>query len=247
MDAFIWTIVSLLLVSAVSLVGILVFWLKPTHLTKALLVTVSFSAGTLLGDAFVHLLPEAVENGFTLQVSLSFLAGVIAFFVLEKFVHWRHCHQPTSREHPHSFGVMNLVGDAFHNFIDGLIVGGSYIVSLPLGIATTTAVVLHEIPQEMGDFGVLLSAGFSKRKAITLNLLTALTAVLGGVAAFALSSSVDGFSTALIPFTAGGFVYIAVADLIPEMHKETKPVKSAMQLIGIAAGIGIMIALLALE
>ncbi|NYZ75364.1 ZIP family metal transporter [Candidatus Micrarchaeota archaeon] len=247
MDAFFYAMASVLAVSCASLVGILTLLLRKDWLAKALLVLVSFSAGTLLGDAFIHLLPEATEQGFTLAVSLSFIAGIAVFFALEKFVHWRHCHTPTSKEHPHPVAFMNLVGDGLHNFIDGLVIGASYLASIPLGITTTLAVVFHEIPQEMGDFGVLLNAGLSKRKAVLFNFISALAAVAGGVAAFAVGSSIQWFSAALVPFTAGGFVYIAVADLIPEMHKETRPAKSALQLIGLAAGVGVMLALLSLE
>ena len=247
MDAFFYAIASVLAVSCASLVGIITLLLRKDWLAKALLVLVSFSAGTLLGDAFIHLLPEATEQGFTLAVSLSFIAGIAVFFSLEKFVHWRHCHTPTSKQHPHPVAFMNLVGDGLHNFIDGLVIGASYLASIPLGITTTLAVVFHEIPQEMGDFGVLLNAGLSKRKAVLFNFISALTAVAGGAVAFAVGSSVEGFSAALVPFTAGGFVYIAVADLIPEMHKETRPVKSALQLLGLAAGVAVMLALLSLE
>ncbi|MEW5955486.1 MAG: ZIP family metal transporter [Candidatus Micrarchaeota archaeon] len=247
MNAFEWALASLFLVSAVSLVGALAFLWKARRLAQALVLLVSFSAGALLGDAFIHLLPEAAEEGFTLGVSFSFLAGIIVFFVLEKFVHWRHCHTPTSKEHPHPVAVMNLVGDGLHNFLDGVLIGASYLASIPLGIATTIAVVFHEVPQEIGDFGVLLHAGFSERKALAFNFLSALVAVAGGLAAFAAGSAVQGLAAALVPFTAGGFVYIAVADLIPQLHKETRPLKSVLQLAGFCAGIAVMTSLLLVE
>ena len=246
MDAFFYAMASVFLVSCLSMVGLLAVSVKRKWLDKIILVLVSFSAGALLGDAFIHLLPEATQEGFTLSVSLSFLAGIITFFVLEKFIHWRHCHTPTSEAHPHPIAVMNLVGDGLHNLIDGLLIGASYIASIPLGITTTIAVVFHEIPQEMGEFGVLLHAGFSKKKALVFNFISALTAVVGGVLAFAVGSNATWFADALVPFTAGGFIYIAVADLIPEMHKETRPARSALQLVGIGAGVAVMLALLSL-
>jgi zinc and cadmium transporter len=141
---------------------------------------------------------------------------------------------------------MNLIGDALHNLIDGLVIGGTYLVSIPLGIATTLAVLFHEIPQELGDFGVLLHGGFTKRKALIMNFLTALTAILGVIIALILGQISEGFMLFVLPFTAGGFIYIATADLIPELKKETGGRKSILQLIGIVLGIGVMLCLLVL-
>ena len=206
---------------------------------------ISFSAGAMFGDAFLHLLPETVaEHGFTLSVSLSVLGGIIGFFVIEKLIHWRHCHMPITENHVHPFAWMNLVGDGVHNFIDGLIIGASYLVSIPVGIATTIAVILHEIPQEIADFGVLLHGGFSKKKALLVNFLTALTALLGGVLALILSHYIEGITVFLVPFAAGGFIYIAGSDLIPELHKEVKFSRSVLQVVSFVCGIGIMLLLL---
>ena len=141
---------------------------------------------------------------------------------------------------------MNLLGDALHNFMDGLIIAGSYLTSIPLGVSTTLAVVLHEIPQEMGDFSVLLKGGFTKSKALLYNFLTALSALLGALLVF-IVGNVPSLVDAIVPFTAGGFIYIATADLIPELHKETLPTKSLVQLFGFVVGIVIMFALLFLE
>ena len=246
MNAFFYAMASLVVVSGISLVGVFTL-VRQQGFKRFVWVLVSFAAGTLVGDAFLHLLPEAAANGFSSGTSFLVLAGIAAFFVLEKFVHWRHCHVPTSEQHPHPLAFMNLVGDAVHNFVDGLVIGGSYLASIPLGITTSLAVVFHEVPQEIGDFGVLVHAGLTPRKALLLNFLSALTAVAGGLAAFAVGAFVEGFSAALVPFTAGGFIYIAVADLIPEMHKETRPAKSALQLLAFAVGIAVMTALLSLE
>ena len=141
---------------------------------------------------------------------------------------------------------MNLLGDALHNFMDGLIIAGSYLTSIPLGVSTTLAVVLHEIPQEMGDFSVLLKGGFTKSKALLYNFLTALSALLGALLVF-IVGNVPSLVDAIVPFTAGGFIYIATADLIPELHKETLPTKSLVQLFGFVVGIAVMFALLFLE
>jgi zinc and cadmium transporter len=193
-------------------------------------------------------MPEVVERfGLTTRISLFFIAGMLIFFVLEKFIHWRHCHEPTCKSHPHPLAYMNLVGDSFHNFIDGAVIAGAYLVSVPLGIATTLAVVLHEIPQEIGDFGVLIHAGFTKTKALFMNFVTALTAVLGAVVTLLIASNIHNLEMFLLPFTAGGFIYIAGSDLIPELHKETRVSKSILQLVFIILGVGIMLAMLLLE
>jgi zinc and cadmium transporter len=167
--------------------------------------------------------------------------------VVEKIIHWRHCHHPTTEDHPHPFAKMNLVGDTVHNFIDGIIIAGSYLVSIPVGIATTIAVVFHEIPQEIGDFGVLLYGGYTKNKALFVNFLTALAAILGAVIALVLSSSVEQLAMFIVPFAAGNFIYIAGADLIPEIHKEVELSKSIMQGITFILGVLVMLGLLFLS
>lgn len=209
---------------------------------------VSFSAGALFGDAFIHLLPEIIDEvGFGLEISIYVMFGIGFSFVIEKFIHWRHCHIPTSKQHIHPFAIMNLVGDSVHNFIDGLIIGASYLVSMQVGIATTLAVILHELPQEIGDFGVLLYGGFSKFKALFFNFITALTAVVGAIFALLISSYVENITVFLIPFAAGTFIYIAGSDLIPEIHKEVDVKKSLLQFIAIILGVAVMLALLFLE
>ncbi len=229
------SIISVLIISLISLIGVITLAIQRRYLQKILLFLVSFSA------AFLHLMPEAVEEyGFTREISMFFLAGILVFFVMEKFIHWRHCHIPTSKEHPHPLATMNLVGDAFHNLIDGLVIGGAYLANFPLGFATTIAVVLHEIPQEIGDFGVLLHAGMKRSKALMFNFMSALTALVGVVISLLLAGSVDNYLMFLLPFTAGGFVYIAGSDLIPELHKESAPSKSLLQLLSLVLGILIM-------
>ncbi|MCJ7792665.1 MAG: ZIP family metal transporter [Candidatus Marinimicrobia bacterium] len=245
MNPWFFSFISVFLVSLLSFTGVLFLALQAEKLKKILLFLVSFAAGGLLGDAFLHLLPEAVETmGFSLEVSLAVLAGLLVFFVLEKFIAWRHCHIPTSKEHPHPLALMNLVGDGFHNFMDGMVIAASFLAGLPLGIATTLAVIFHEIPQEIGDFGVLLHGGFSKKKALFFNFLSALTALAGVLFTFFLGAKFTYLSQLLIPFTAGGFIYIAGSDLIPELHKETQLAKSLLQMLGLILGIGVMMILL---
>lgn len=235
---------GVLIVSALSLLGVFFLSFSPGFMEKLTLFLVSLSAGTLLGDSFLHLLPEATASvGVGLRIWLWLIIGLISFFILEKIVHWRHCHIQTGPRHPHHLGIMNLVGDCFHNFFDGVIIAGSFLVSIPLGVTTLVAVIAHEIPQEIGDFGVLLYSGYSRRRALFLNFVTALTAILGALAALLLGAKINNFSDLIIPFTAGGFIYIATADLIPELKKETAVHKSFYQLVSIIAGILIMLVL----
>ena len=234
--------------SLISFVGLLTLSIKAERLKKILLYLVSFSAGALFGDAFIHLLPEIVEeSGFSLSISLYLMLGIGISFIIEKFIQWRHCHLPNTKGHVHPFAMMNLFGDGVHNFIDGLIIGASYLVSVPVGIATTLAVIFHELPQEIGDFGVLLHGGFSKAKALFFNFVTALTAVFGAVISLLISSYVENITIFLVPFAAGTFIYIAGSDLIPELHKEVKVEKSFLQLIAIVLGVLVMLSLLLLD
>ncbi len=248
LSVWIYSLASVLIVSLISLIGILTIPMKKEKLEKILMFFVSFSVGALFGGALIHLLPAAVkEYSFDLKISLYLILGILVFFILEKFIHWRHCHIPTSKKHLHPVAFTNLVGDGLHNFIDGIIIAGSYLVSIPIGIATTIAVILHEIPQEIGDFGVLLYAGFSKAKALFFNFLSAIMALFGAVLAIVIGSRIENFSIFLLPFTAGGFIYIAGSDLIPELHKECKASESFVQFINLLFGILVMLLLVFFE
>ncbi|MBL7206424.1 MAG: ZIP family metal transporter [Candidatus Aenigmarchaeota archaeon] len=247
LEVWLYSIFSVIIISLIAFIGIFTIFLRMEQLRKTLLYMVSLSVGALFGGAFIHLLPEAAEAGFTIEVSLYVLSGIVVFFITEKLIHWRHCHVPTCEEHPHPFAYMNLVGDGVHNFIDGLIIAASYLAGLPVGIATTIAVILHEIPQEIGDFGVLIHGGFSRKKALCMNFLTALVALAGVVIALIVGGFVEGLSTFLLPFAAGGFIYIAGSDLIPELHKRTCESKSYLQLAAIVIGMFLMYLLVFLE
>jgi len=239
-EVWFYAVLSVLLVSLISLVGVVVLFLGGDLGKDKLMALVGFSAGGLLGGAFLHLIPESYAEFPPDSVSLFILAGVFASYLLEMVIGWRHCHIPTSDDHPHTFAYVNLVGDAVHNFIDGLIIGGAYLSSLSLGFSTTVAVILHEIPQEIGDFGVLLYAGFKPRKALLFNLASALTSVLGVVTALTLGGYVEGLTGFLLPFAAGNFVYIAGSDLVPELLDQKDLGKGLAQLGLMALGVLLM-------
>ena len=232
-----WILLSTILVSSISLIGILFITMKENVFKKLLPLLVSFASGSLLGASFLQLIPESLttESGSE-SAFLAILAGILVFFVLEKSL-WKHCHE---LECPvHTFAYLNLVGDGVHNFIDGVVIAASFITDIPLGIATTLAVITHEIPQEIGDFGILIYGGLSKRKALAYNFLSAIIAVLGATLMFFLASSFPSLPL-LLAFAAGGFIYIATTDLIPELHKETNLTKSAAQFFLLVLGIALM-------
>lgn len=243
---WLYTLASILLISLIAFIGRLTFYLNKENLDKLVLLLVSFAAGTLLGDAFFHLIPRAVSESKTLA-PVFILLGILVFFVLEKFIHWRHCHESACDDHPHAFSYVILFGDAVHNFVDGLIIAAAFLVDVKLGLATALAVALHEVPQKIGDFGSLVYGGFSKSKALTYNFISGLTAFLGAGIVLTLNSRSEFFSNLLIPFAAGGFVYIASSDIIPELHKTTKTKDSITQSISLLAGVGVMYLLLFLE
>jgi zinc and cadmium transporter len=234
---FVWIIASTFVVSLISLVGIFTIGIKEKLLAKLLFFLIGFSAGALLGGAFLHILPEALETNSSLNVFSYLILGLILFFLLERYLHWRHCHQEEGTCKTHPFTYLSLVGDTFHNFIDGMLIAVSYLVSIKLGLVTTIAVILHEIPQELGDFGVLVYGGFSKRKALACNFISAIAAVAGAAIAYFVADSVQGFSNLVLPITAGGFIYIAASDLIPEIHKERNQARATMAFAAFIFGI----------
>jgi len=244
---WLYTFASVFAISLIALIGIYGLTLSTKKLEKIILYLVSFSAGALIGDAFIHLLPEIVESvGFGLNISLYVLSGIVISFIVEKFIHWHHCHLPDVHGHSkiEPFALMSIIGDSVHNFMDGLIIGASYLLAIPAGIATTIAVALHEIPQEIGDFAVLVHGGFSQKKALIINFVTALSAVLGALVALLAGGIFVNSLPMLISFAAGHFIYIASADLIPELHKETDANKSFLQLFMFVLGILVMLILI---
>jgi zinc and cadmium transporter len=247
-DTWLYALASVILVSLLSVIGIVFLSISEAKLKQIVFVLVSLAVGSLFGDVFIHLLPQAFEKlEARLEASLYLLAGIFIFFVLEKFIRWRHQHDLESKNAIHPVGYMNLLADGLHNFIDGMIIGAAYLTSLPVGIATTIAVAMHELPQEISDFGVLLHAGFSKKKALIFNFLSATLAILGTILILLAGTTMHYFIASLLPLAAGGFVYIAGSDLVPELNKELEPAKSLVQLLAIATGVGLMLLLTLLE
>lgn len=245
MNELVYILGATLFVSLISFVGVFTLAMKKKDLEKSILLLVALSAGALMGGAFLHLIPEAVESSIGENVFLFVLIGFIAFFFIEKVLHWRHCHE----EHceVHSFAYMNIFGDGVHNFIDGLIIAASFMVDVHVGIVSTTAIILHEVPQEIGDFGVLLHGGFSRAKALLLNFVSALTAIVGGIVGYILSGVAETFTLMLLPFAAGGFIYIAASDLIPELRNEKKIDRSLLIFLTFLIGVFMMYAVKFLE
>jgi zinc and cadmium transporter len=244
MNASLYSILSVTVISLVSLVGLFFIGSIKNLSKKSLLILVSFAAGAMIGDVFVHILPElSEEGGIDLSKSLYILSGIVIFYVLEKYIHWHHHHgSADAAEHStHPVAMLNLVGDGIHNFIDGMIIAAAFVIDVKLGLATSIAVLAHEIPQEIGDYGVLIYSGLSRGKALMYNFFSALVAVAGAIIVLAFQQSGE-LLTVLTCLAAGSFVYISLADLIPETHKE--PSQSFVQLISMLAGIGIMFALL---
>jgi zinc and cadmium transporter len=240
-------------VSLVSLAGLVTLSLNETSTRRLAALLVSFAVGALLGDAFIHLIPQTFrQDAVTLQPSLLILGGMLLFFAVEKLLRHEHGllhkhHHPEMSARP-ELAAINVLGDAIHNFIDGVLIGASYLVSPALGVATTVAVLFHEIPQERGDFGILIHSGLSVRRAVLLNLASASAAILGTISALLLDAvSGAAVTVALIPVTAGGFAYIAAADLIPELQHDRTSRGLLLQVSLVSLGIGVMGLLTILE
>ena len=243
-----YSILSVFIISLVSLIWVFTLWIKTEKLKKIVIYLVSFSAWWLLWDAFLHLLPEIVEeNWFTLQISFFILLWIIFGLITEKIIHRNHCHMPITKDHVHHFAYMNLIWDIVHNFIDWLIIWASFLVSIPFWIATSIAVLLHEIPQEIWDFGVLIHWWFTKKKALIINFLVALTSIIWVIIALSLYKYSHQLTYFLIPFAAWSFIYIASTDLIPELHKQNKTKESLLQILFFLIWIWLMSLLMFLE
>lgn len=228
-----------LLVSFFSLTGIYVLALSEEALHRVIFIIVGFSAGTILGAVYFDLLPEAIELVENDVVYVYLALGFVFFFFLERFIYWYHGHGheddiehlpvKPGKANTKEFAYLNLVGDAIHNFIDGLIIATSFLVNSNVGVAATVAVIFHELPQEMGDYGILIYSGFTRKRALILNFVVALTVVLGGVTALFLIESVEALSGFLIALAAGGFIYLGASELIPELHQEKDFGRSVIQ------------------
>jgi zinc and cadmium transporter len=237
---FIRILVATFIISLISLVGVLTFPLKGKWFNRTLSALVAFSAGALLGGAFLHLMPEAIaEVGARLDVFLYVLLGFCVFFMLEQFLRWHHEHSSTQTVEPFSYLI--LVSDGVHNLVDGLAIAASFVASYPTGIATTLAVALHEIPQELGNFAVLIYGGVGRTRALAFNYIAQATAILGGIAGYYASSVMHASLVYLLPFAAGNFIYIAAADLMPELKHRGDVRRSVIHFCVFLAGIGLML------
>ena len=203
---------------------------------------ISYAVGTLLGVALLALLPEALAQLNSRLVLGTLLGSVLAFFMLEKLVIWRHCHTADCDNHDSSAALI-LIGGAVHNFADGCIIGAAVLSSIPLGLSTALAVAAHQVPQEVGDFAILLGSGYSRRRALTMNTLAATTGILGAVVIYGAAGWVPRALPYILAFAAGNFLYVAMADLIPGLHRGTVDVGAARQVVLIGAGIATVIAL----
>ncbi len=230
-----WIIGSTFIVSLISLIGIITLAVKDKLLHKINFCLIGFSAGALIGGAFLHLLPEALEKTHSIIIFYYLILGIVLFFLMERYFHWRHCHDGVCSIH--AFTYLNLFGDGIHNFIDGLVIAASFIFSVKLGVVTTIAIILHEIPQELSDFAVLVYGGFTKKKALAYNFFSALMAMVGAITGYFLADFTKGFIVFILPLTAGGFIYIGASDLIPEIHKETNLRRSSLAFIAFLFGI----------
>jgi len=239
---FSYVLISSLIVSLLAFIGILFLSVNKNLLEKILFILIAFAAGAMLGNAFFHIMPEALESMEPLMFSILLMTGFALFFVLEKGLYWHHCHKTGKHEehgHKKNFGILNLIGDGVHNLLDGVLIAVGYIVSIPVGIATTIAVITHEVPQEIGDFGILIYSGFSRKKALLLNFLSALFAVVGAVLGWFILKDAE-FVEILLPIVAGSFLYIAASDLIPELSKEEKPGKAFLALVFFVLGLVVL-------
>jgi zinc and cadmium transporter len=237
MNTLLWIIAATLIDSLVGLVGVLTLWVKEAFMERVIRVLVAFSAGALLGGAFFHLLAEALEKMPSNNVFAITMAGFLAFFILEEYLHWHQCEE--CEIHPYSY--LMIIGDSVHNVLDGLVIAGTFMVSVHLGIITTILIIAHEVPQELGVFGVLLSGGFKKGQALYYCFIAQCTCVLGGIFGYLFFGKMETLTQWIIPFAAGGFIYIAAADLIPGMHK-TEGIKKISSFLWLCLGLGFMIA-----
>ena len=244
MQIWIYSILGVFIASIASLLGVFVLLTKKDKIALVVPYLVSLAAGALFGDAFFHLIPDSLDRmGDSTFVSLLVLCGIILFFVLEQFIRWRHCHAPVTDKHVHPMVAMNIVGDGLHNFIDGVVIGASFMISIPVGIATTIAVFLHEIPQEIGDFGVMIGGGLKIGRALYIHVLLGFVAVGGTILSLIIGPMLKGFSESVLPIVAGGFIYVAGSDLVPEIHGgcDGRSSVSILQLSFLVLGIVLML------
>ena len=240
MSTLLWIILATVIDGLAALVGALTLSLKKDTFNKILMALVAFSAGALIAGAFFHIMPESLEEGVEpMPLFMIVILGFAVFFIFEKFLFWHHCHKGECDVHPYTYLI--LFGDGIHNFIDGLIIAASFLVDTGFGIITTFMIISHELPQELGDFAVLVHGGMKVKKALIYNFLSQLTAVLGGVVGFFIGTSIEAFVPFILPFAAGGFIYIGASDLIPQLHNEKSLKKSMLSFTLFVIGVLLML------
>ena len=233
-----WVMLFSVLGSVGAVAGAALFLIFPEGIRKILVpCLVSYAAGTLLGAAFLGMIPASLKLAPAFAVTSTVLAGMMLFFVLEKFVLWRHCHDSACEVHGRAAPLI-LIGDAFHNFVDGVVIAAAFLTSIPLGVAASLAVIAHEIPQEVGDFAILLDNGYERTKAIVLNGLSAAATLPGAVMAYFRLGETRAAVSYILAISAASFIYIAAADLIPGLHRQVAAAASVRQLVLLLAGIG---------
>lgn len=238
-------IASGVIMTAFGLAGGVTVWLREETQKRVLLPLVAFAAGAMLGGALFHMIPASIaELGNTTPTYVSICVGFATFFCLEQFLHWHHCHRTTS-EHVHPLTYLLLIADTVHNCVEGIAVGATFIVDIRLGITTWLVAAAHELPQEMGDFGVLVYGGWSVRKALVYNTLSNGSFLLGGIAAYVLSGVFR--VTYVVPFAAGSFLYIAAVDLVPEINKHHRIRTNLLHFACFSAGLALLLAISRLE
>lgn len=236
-DTLPWLVVFSLLGSVGGVAGAALLLLFPEPTRRSLLPSLlSYATGTLLGAAFLAMIPKGVAQAPALNVSATVLAGIVGFFLMEKIVIWRHCHVAECEVHGQA-GALILIGDGLHNFVDGLVIAAAFVTSIPLGIAASFAVIAHEVPQEVGDFAILLDSGYSRRRAFALNLLSSLTTLPGALAAYFYLATASHVVPYILALSAASFIYVAMADLVPTLHRSTGLTQSLRQVLFILAGI----------
>ena len=234
-----WAVAAGVAMTALAMSGSVTLVLPERVFARVVLPLVALAAGCMLGGALFHLLPESVhQRGNSLTVHVWLAAGVLAFLMLEQYLHWHHCHRPVDAHRPK--GYLILVADGLHNLIDGLAIGSAFVADTRLGIVTWLVLAAHEIPQELGDFGILVHSGWSRSRALLINLVSGSTVLVGTLVAYGLSERID--VSVLLPFAAGSFIYIALADLVPELTTVPAAHDKAIHTIGFATGLALLLA-----
>ncbi len=240
MMTLLWIIIATIIDGIAALVGALTLSLRKDTFNRILMILVAFSAGALIAGAFFHIMPESLEQGVEpMQLFIIVILGFGIFFIFEKFLFWHHCHKGECEVHPYTYLI--LFGDGIHNFIDGLIIAASFLVDTGFGIVTTFMIISHELPQELGDFAVLVHGGMKVKKALVYNFISQLTAVLGGIIGFFIGTSIEAFVPFILPFAAGGFIYIGESDLVPQLHGEKNIKKSLLSFALFVIGVLLML------